>query len=157
MSRLKKVVSRIPLWRRLFSGKYQTHLTSVISDVLAKRGISQRELADQLGCSQAYVSQLLSGEANMTVKTLSKIEAAIGLEILLLNPEFAGREYRWLNREHQLFRMIGPHSALVTTNKSAQAYVFPGQATTPTRIEHDLKTWVNNTSEGSPLPTICLS
>ena len=157
MSRVKRVTNRLPLWRRLFSGKYQTHLTSVISDVLANKGMSQRGLADQLGCSQAYVSQLLSGEANMTVKTLAKIESALGVELLLLNPDFAGREYRWMGRGHQIFRLAGPHSALVRASQSPQAYVLPGQVTSPTRIDHNIQTWVGNTPEGSPVATICLS
>lgn len=43
-------------------------------------GINQSELASKLGKSKPYISQLLDGTRNMTLKTLSDISFALGAE-----------------------------------------------------------------------------
>lgn len=47
-------------------------------------GLTQRQLADMLGVSQAMVSRWENGEDNYTVATLAKIASALGLQ--LCNP-----------------------------------------------------------------------
>lgn len=46
----------------------------VLDAYLKKQGITQRQLADRLGCSQSLVSQWISGETKMTVDWALKIE-----------------------------------------------------------------------------------
>ena len=41
--------------------------------------LSQRELAKSIGSGQSYIFQIEAGEANLTLKTLLRIAAAIGL------------------------------------------------------------------------------
>lgn len=43
-------------------------------------GVNQSDLARKLGKSKSYVSQLLDGKRNMTLKTLSDISYALGAE-----------------------------------------------------------------------------
>ncbi|EOC1277710.1 XRE family transcriptional regulator [Cronobacter sakazakii] len=43
-------------------------------------GLNQTDLAKKLGKSKAYVSQLLDGTRNMTLKTLADISYALGAE-----------------------------------------------------------------------------
>ena len=45
--------------------------------------LSQREVAKQLGCSQQYVSKLLKGGENLSLETISKIEKALTITIIL--------------------------------------------------------------------------
>lgn len=45
--------------------------------------ISQKELASKLGKSKSYVSQLLDGSRNMTLKTLADISYALGAEAMV--------------------------------------------------------------------------
>jgi transcriptional regulator with XRE-family HTH domain len=52
--------------------------------LLHRRGLTQSELARKLGCSDAYVSKLLSGVENMTLRTLSDIGT-----VLKSNVDFA--------------------------------------------------------------------
>jgi transcriptional regulator with XRE-family HTH domain len=51
-----------------------------VNDSLEERGIAQKELAQRLGVSQAYVSQILGGKTNLTILTLCKVAAALGLQ-----------------------------------------------------------------------------
>ena len=51
---------------------------SVLSIVEEEPGITQRELAKKLGVSDAYVSQVLNGKFNFTLKKLIELGLAIG-------------------------------------------------------------------------------
>lgn len=44
-----------------------------------RKGINQTQLAEELGVSKGYVSQILKGEFNYTLKTLIDISLAIGI------------------------------------------------------------------------------
>ncbi|TDK35213.1 XRE family transcriptional regulator [Rhizobium deserti] len=47
---------------------------------LANAGMSQADLARKLGVSQAWVSQALSDDANLTIDTIAKIFLGLGLQ-----------------------------------------------------------------------------
>lgn len=44
-------------------------------------GLTQAQLAAQMGCSQQYVSKLLKGSENLTLETIAKLEEILDLEI----------------------------------------------------------------------------
>jgi transcriptional regulator with XRE-family HTH domain len=46
--------------------------------LLNHAGVSRAELASKLGWSRSRVSQVLSGQENITVQTLEKVAAALG-------------------------------------------------------------------------------
>lgn len=50
---------------------------------MREEGLSQSELAERMGCNQQYVSKLLKGNENLTLETISKIESALSLKIVL--------------------------------------------------------------------------
>lgn len=45
---------------------------------LRMKQMTQRDLADKMGVSPAYVGKLLKGQENLTLETISNIESAIG-------------------------------------------------------------------------------
>ena len=45
-------------------------------------GITQKELALQLGCTQQHISILLGGKANMTLETMAKLEHALSFDLI---------------------------------------------------------------------------
>ena len=49
---------------------------------MSHRGITQKQLAVAMGCSQQYVSNLLKGSSNMTLETIARLELALNLDIL---------------------------------------------------------------------------
>jgi len=51
-----------------------------LGDALRDSGRTQRELADELGISEARVSQIFAVEGNPTVKTLVRIADGLGCE-----------------------------------------------------------------------------
>ncbi len=58
-------------------------------DRMDELGLTQKAVAERMGCSQQYVSKVLRGTENLSIETISKIEAALQLEIL--EPVFVPR------------------------------------------------------------------
>ncbi len=56
----------------------QNELYRQVIDYKEKKGINQTELAEELGVTKGYVSQILKGEFNYTLKKLIEISLAIG-------------------------------------------------------------------------------
>jgi transcriptional regulator with XRE-family HTH domain len=53
----------------------------MISDLLERRNLKQADLARLLNKTPAFVSQLLNGKANMTVRTLAEVVYALGANV----------------------------------------------------------------------------
>ena len=45
--------------------------------------LTQNALAERMGCTQQYVSKILKGKENMSLETLSKLEDALGISLIL--------------------------------------------------------------------------
>lgn len=50
--------------------------------VMDKQSVTQSLLAERMGCSQQYVSNLLKGSSNMTLETISRIETALNIDLI---------------------------------------------------------------------------
>ena len=66
--------------------------TERICELMDKHGISRAELARRLGKSRAYVTRMLNGQPNMTLKTLTQIAVALGEGIDLFVPSSVREE-----------------------------------------------------------------
>lgn len=56
----------------------QNDLYGQVTAYMEKEGINQNQLAEKLGVTKGYVSQILKGEFNYTLKKLIEISLAIG-------------------------------------------------------------------------------
>lgn len=61
-------------------------ITEKIHAVLKERGISQKEFADMLSKRPSEVSKWLSGTHNLTTKSIVKMEIALGVDIINIEP-----------------------------------------------------------------------
>ena len=52
-----------------------------LSDLLESKQLSQRALAQKLGVSEGRISQILSADANLTIRTLARIADALDLAL----------------------------------------------------------------------------
>jgi ribosome-binding protein aMBF1 (putative translation factor) len=57
--------------------------TELICELLEKKRLSRAELAKRIGKSKAFVSQILSGRRNMTLRTLAEVAWALDARIEL--------------------------------------------------------------------------
>lgn len=62
--------------------RYSQHIAMMMLDRMEELGLTQKSLADRMGCSQQYISRVLKGTENLSIETISKIENALGLAIL---------------------------------------------------------------------------
>jgi transcriptional regulator with XRE-family HTH domain len=81
--------------RRLFAQEgLILSVTEELWAAMERRGINQQQLANLIGSGKSYVSQLLNGSRNMTLRTFSDLAEALDQYV----------ELRLCNREEQLWR-----------------------------------------------------
>jgi transcriptional regulator with XRE-family HTH domain len=69
---------RLEYERLLAQERLILEATEAIVALLEETGVSRQELAKRLGKSKSFVSQILSGERNMTLRTLADVGYALG-------------------------------------------------------------------------------
>lgn len=71
-------------WRRKNENwlKYSRVITMKTMQAMDKQSVTQSLLAERMGCSQQYVSNLLKGSSNMTLETIARIETALNIDII---------------------------------------------------------------------------
>ena len=62
--------------------RYSQRIAMMMLDKMEELGLTQKSVAERMGCSQQYVSRVLKGTENLSIETISKIEDSLGLEIL---------------------------------------------------------------------------
>ncbi len=75
------IINNVPEEKKRFIN-YSMTLSAKISDELKKLKLTQKELARLLGKKDSEISKWLSGDHNFTIKTISKIEAALNTSLI---------------------------------------------------------------------------
>jgi len=52
--------------------------TLQLQQLMERKGISKKDLAEAIGTSQAYITKVFKGKANFTIATMTKLSKAIG-------------------------------------------------------------------------------
>ena len=71
-------------WRR-DNWSWLRHSQKIAVKVLLQmkqEGLTQKALAERMDCTQQYVSKILKGKENMSLDTLSKLEDALGINLI---------------------------------------------------------------------------
>jgi transcriptional regulator with XRE-family HTH domain len=53
-------------------------VTELICEIMEEENVSRSELSDRLGKTKGYITQLLDGRANMTIRTIADVFGALG-------------------------------------------------------------------------------
>ena len=61
---------------------YSRYITMRIMQEMDEQGVTQTALAQRIGCTQQYVSNLLKGSSNMTLETIARIEDALDIDLV---------------------------------------------------------------------------
>ena len=62
--------------------KYSYAIAIKVRRRMKELGMTQKELARELECTQQHISVLLGGRANMTLETLAKLEQALSFDLI---------------------------------------------------------------------------
>jgi len=57
-------------------------LAARITKILEEKGWTQRDLAREIGMKDSYVSALMKGELNLTLKTITVLEQGLGEKLI---------------------------------------------------------------------------
>jgi transcriptional regulator with XRE-family HTH domain len=77
----QRIMHDTPEETKIFVKKYGDIVVRVYQ-ILREKGLTQKELAEQMGKSQSEISKWLSGDHNFTLRSLAKLEAELGSEII---------------------------------------------------------------------------
>lgn len=77
----KKILDETPAEVRIFVRKYGDIVVRV-HQLLREKGWTQKDLAGKLEKTPSEVSKWLSGDHNFTLRSLAKLEAELGAEII---------------------------------------------------------------------------
>ena len=73
-----------PEFRKLLSIEaLVAEASEMIAQLMAEQNVSKADLARRLNKSRAWVTQLLSGQANMTIRTLAEVVYVLNSEVEL--------------------------------------------------------------------------
>ena len=62
--------------------RHSQHIAMLMLDKMEELNMTQKQLAESMGCSQQYVSKVLKGQENLSLESLSKIEDFLGISLL---------------------------------------------------------------------------
>lgn len=82
-------------------------VTETLCELLEKEKVSRKELAERLGKTKGFVSQLLNGGRNLTLRTVADILHALGYK-LTLSPYKEARQRQDKNVIEFQTRQINP-------------------------------------------------
>ena len=84
MKTQSKVLMEDPEFRRLYVIEgLVADASETIARLMAEQNVTKAELAKRLKKSRSWVTQMLSGKANLTVRTLAEAAFALGAELKL--------------------------------------------------------------------------
>ena len=70
-----------PFSAEVILSNYLLDLSEDVHDALTKAGMSQRDLAKKLGKKPSQITRMLSGEANVTLRTIAELDSALELDL----------------------------------------------------------------------------
>jgi len=69
--------------------RHSQHIAMLMLDKMEEMNMTQKQLAEMMGCSQQYVSKVLKGQENLSLETMAKIEDCLDISILQNELEMA--------------------------------------------------------------------
>ena len=69
--------------------RHSQHIAMLMLDKMEELHLTQKQLADLMGCSQQYVSKVLKGQENLSLETMAKIEDSLHINIIMKELEMA--------------------------------------------------------------------
>lgn len=99
MTLFDRLLAKVSAFDRAYVGK-QGDIAIRIEQLREKRQMSKADLAEAVGVKPSQISRLLSGVANPTLKTIVRLEQALGAEVITVAGEPEHAPLRDMVRPH---------------------------------------------------------
>jgi len=89
----------------------QMDIAAQIDNYLAEKGWSRKKLAEESGLYKSQITEILSGTANPTLRTITKLEEALG-EDIIVSPDFFKQDMEedgWINPNAKISLSAGSY------------------------------------------------
>ncbi|ANH84109.1 hypothetical protein A8C56_20835 [Niabella ginsenosidivorans] len=77
----KRILDETPEEVRIFVRQY-TNIVVRINELMRQKGYTQKALAERMNKKPSEINKWLSGNHNLTLKTIAKLEAELGAPII---------------------------------------------------------------------------
>lgn len=81
---MDRLLDAAAAWERRFSNKFLIDTVNRMNALADESGLTRREIADRAGWKESYLSRVLSGQQNLTLRSLAKFEEAVGGQDVLV-------------------------------------------------------------------------
>lgn len=89
----KQILEETPLETKIFVDKY-SDLILRINQILRDKGISQKELAENMDKKPSEISRWLSGNQNITLRSIAKLEAELGETLIEIPTKMLSSQFK---------------------------------------------------------------
>lgn len=79
----QEALAKVPAHTRIFIKKY-TDIVDRIHELMEEKGYLQEDLAGLLGKKESEINKWLSGEHDLSLRTIASLEEALGEEIVVV-------------------------------------------------------------------------
>lgn len=59
---------------------YSSAISAIMSARMKELGMTQKKLAEKMGCTQQYISKIIKGKENLSLEAIGKIENALDVQ-----------------------------------------------------------------------------
>jgi transcriptional regulator with XRE-family HTH domain len=85
MSVSERVAQSPERMKRFQAARLEMEITELLCELMENQGVSRAELARRLGTTPPYVTKVLRGQTNMTLKTISDWCFALGRSVRIID------------------------------------------------------------------------
>lgn len=116
----------------------QNDLYRMVAEYIQKKGMNQTQLAEQLGVTKGYISQIMNGNFNYTLKKMIELSLALNKAPAF---EFKNLEQYIQEDQQKRFKMKYAQYFNLTT-KPIIVNVSSGETTNSVNVKPDLVTYI---------------
>ena len=118
----------------------QNGIYRMVAEYIEKEGINQTQLAEQLGVSKSYISQIMNGNFNYTLKKMIELSLAVNKA-----PDFEFRELdKYIQDDHQKRYEMQYNTFFNLTGKQKTIPVSSGDTGNSNNLKQSVVTFVFN-------------
>lgn len=127
----KKSLEKLPPETEVFVRMY-VQILKRVNYILEEKGYKQKDLAEQLGKKESEISKWLSGEHNLTLKSLAKLQTALGEDIITVVSTPPVEIKRWEKVKETVFHKytsnLKPRSVDAFEEANSKSYILETEA-----------------------------